>query len=238
MPSAVVLQQVPHEGPGTITDAAARAGCTLDVRHLYRGDPLPALDDADALIVMGGPMNVDDVEEYPFLAPECDLLTEALARDVPMLGLCIGSQLIAKAAGARVFPVSIKEIGWYDVAVTDAGKTDPLFQGQGDALRVFHWHGDTYDMPAGAVLLCTSNPVAHQAFRIGEVVYGLQFHMEVTADMVREWIAVNAGELAGVSDYIDPAAILDAIPAELPRMQAVGDAVLDRWFALAGLARP
>ncbi len=233
MPTAVVFQNIPHEGLGTVADAAARAGWRLDLRNLNRGDPVPdAPRDTDAVIVMGGPMNVNDMHEFPFLDVECRFLREALQHQVPLLGFCLGSQLIAKAAGSVVTPAPRKEIGWYDVELTPAAMHDALFQGCPPRLGVFHWHGDTFDLPPGATLLCTHDVVPHQAFRLGLSTYAFQFHIEMTAAMIEDWIARNGEELAGVRSYIDPAAILAAIPSRLPAMQAVAATVFDRWFAL------
>jgi len=233
MPTAIVLQHVPHEGPGTIADAARRAGWTLDVRHTYRGDAVPDPGAVHALVVMGGPMGVYEAADFPFLAEEIPMIEACIDAGRPVIGFCLGSQLIAKAAGADVYPAGIKEIGWYDVHQTGTGASDPILAGTDDPLDVFHWHGDTFDLPPGAELLYTSVPIPHQAFRIGSRVYAFQFHVEVTEAMIGEWLDLNTEELASVADTIDPAKIRALIPERLPRMQRAGTIILDRWFAIA-----
>jgi GMP synthase (glutamine-hydrolysing) len=137
---------------------------------------------------MGGPMNVYEEERYPFLKREDLFIKEAIQRGKPVLGICLGSQLIAKALGARVFKAPAKEIGWFDVSLTEEGSRDLLFRAFPEFFPVFQWHEDTFDIPRGAKLLATSDSVPHQVFRYAENAYGLQFHLEVTEVMVREWI--------------------------------------------------
>lgn len=147
------------------------------------GQPVPPDPSAFAgVIAMGGPMGVYEEDRYPWLRDEDRLLRAAIARDQPALGICLGSQLIAKADGARVGPGPEKEIGWYPLTLTDDGRKDLLFAGFPEA---FEWHGDVFDLPAGAVNHAASARYPHQAFRVGRRVYGLLFHVDVTAPMVR-----------------------------------------------------
>ena len=178
-------------------------------------------------------MNVDETEKYPFLAAEIEWIRQAVAARLPVLGICLGSQLLAKACGAKVFSNPVKEIGWYVIQVTPEGEDDPLFGDCGRSIEVFQWHGDTFDLPPGAVHLAQSPLCKHQAFRVGESAYGLQFHMEMTAAMVDDWLAEpdNCGELAGL-DYIDPAAIRAAAPQKLPRLQDLARQVLGEFAAM------
>ena len=150
-----------------------------------------------------------------------------------MLGICLGSQLLAKAMGAKVYPNKVKEIGWYSLEMLPATAEDPLFANCEGAETVFQWHGDTFDLPPGGVLLAQSVLCKQQAFRAGPCAWGLQFHIEMTPDMVDSWLSEpgNCGELAKL-DYIDPAAIRAATPREFPKMQQFGRRVLSRFAAM------
>ena len=152
---------------------------------------------------------------YPFLADEVRWLRQAVEADLPVLGVCLGAQLLAKALGSRVFANRVKEIGWYEVELLPEAADDPLFCDVASPATVFHWHGDTFDLPRGAVQLARSSQCENQAFRFGPSAYGLQFHLEMTAEMIDDWLceANNCGELAGL-DYIDPAAIRRQTPRQ------------------------
>jgi GMP synthase (glutamine-hydrolysing) len=193
------------------------------------------LDSAGALIVMGGPMNVDELGKYPFLEKEIGWLRQATAMNLPVLGICLGSQLLAKSLGARVYANGIKEIGWYPVEVMPEGETDPLFAGSGPRETVFQWHGDTFDLPPGAVQLARSERCRHQAFRWGRNAYGFQFHIEVTPEMVETWLEEpeNRCELKSL-EYIDPDEIRVETGRRFPEMRALGERVLPRFLAMCG----
>jgi GMP synthase-like glutamine amidotransferase len=150
------------------------------VSHLYAGDPLPALTDFDRLVVMGGPMSVGDTDAYPWLADERAFVAEAVAAGKSMVGVCLGAQLIAAALDARVYPNADKEIGWLPVRLTDQARGLDLCDGLPLQQTVFHWHGDTFDLPAGAVHLAESDACANQAFLVDGRVLGLQCHLEST----------------------------------------------------------
>ncbi len=232
-----VLQHVPHETLGAIEPQWAEVG--LECRHveLFRRPP-ETLDPggSSGLVVMGGPMNVDEVDRYPFLRAEVGWIREAVEAEIPVLGVCLGAQLLAKALGAAVYPNRVKEIGWYEIELTPEAASDPLFEGCSPRQTVFQWHGDTFDLPTGAVHLATSALCRHQAFRYGPSAYGLQFHAEMTAALVDDWLgeAGNERELAEV-DYIDPAAIRAQTPQCLPRMQTLGRQILPRFAAMCQL---
>ena len=201
---------------------------------LFRETPqqLP-LREAVALIVMGGPMSVHDVGQHPFLTAEIDWIQQAVERRLPMLGICLGSQLLAKAMGARVYPNRVKEIGWYPLEMLSTTAEDSLFADSNSTEMVFQWHGDTFDLPPGAVLLAQSALCKQQAFRVGPCAWGLQFHIEMTPDMVDSWLSEpgNCSELAQL-DYIDPLAIRAATPREFPKMQQFGRRVLSRFAVM------
>jgi GMP synthase (glutamine-hydrolysing) len=196
----LVFRHVPHEGLGTIVTALARAGLphrTIDIAH---GRPsLPPVKSLSGLIVMGGPMGVYEQDRYPFLKRELAYIRNVIEDKKPILGICLGSQLIARALGARVYPNREKEIGWYRVHLTSEGKKDPLMNGE-NAPWVFQWHGDTFDLPTGARRLASSPLCKNQAFRFGQNVYGLQYHLEVDKGMILDWLDQPgaASELAAV----------------------------------------
>jgi GMP synthase-like glutamine amidotransferase len=158
---------------------------TLD---LSLGVPLPKPEDFTHIVILGGPMNVYEEGRYPFLRNEDLFIKEAIQRGRSLLGICLGAQLIAKALGAKVFKAPVREIGWYDVSLTKVGFQDPLFSNLPKRFPVFQWHEDTFEIPIVGQLIATSDSVFHQAFRYGENAYGLQFHLEVTEEMIREWL--------------------------------------------------
>lgn len=236
MKSILVLQHVPHETLGTLEDHFSAAGLSCQHVELFRETPdaIP-LDEAAGLVVLGGPMNVDQIEEYPFLAREVQWIRQALDRKLPILGVCLGSQLLAKSLGAKVYPNGVKEIGWYDIDLTPEAASDPLFGDCGPREPVFQWHGDTFDLPPGAVLLATSPRCRHQVFRYGDWAWGLQFHVEMNEKLVEDWLDEpgNQAELRGLRDpTIDSAKVRRHMPQALAGVQTLGDRVLPRFAAL------
>jgi GMP synthase (glutamine-hydrolysing) len=227
MPEVLVLQHAEPEGLGTIQDALTAAGVKFRTVRGDLGERIPAgLDGAAGLIVMGGPMGVYEQDRYPFLADELALIQTCLGANVPMLGICLGSQLLAAALGARVRPGSRKEIGWYRVSLTPEAAEDRLFRGVPNPFQGFHWHGDIYDVPEGAVKLASSELTGCQAFRHGSA-YGILFHMEVTPASVEAMAQAFPEEMAegGVSR-----AMLEQGRAEhLVQLQAVGVQVFGGW---------
>jgi GMP synthase (glutamine-hydrolysing) len=201
---AIVLQHTPAEGPERIAELLAARGVELDVRHVYRGDAIPTRVEPNELVVaMGGPMGVGDVDDprCPYLAPEILLLREALARARPVLGICLGAQLLAAAAGARVFAntrraadgkvVAAREVGWGPVDFLNVQR-EPALAGMRAREQVLHWHGDTFDLPRGAAHLASTPACANQAFRLGWKQFGLQFHCEVSAESIATWVGEDA----------------------------------------------
>ncbi|WP_456434161.1 type 1 glutamine amidotransferase [Thermosulfuriphilus sp.] len=178
------LQHVPFETPGLIIDWAKSAGFEISKTALYSGDGFPPLGEIDLLVVMGGPMGVHDDEAYPWLKEEKNFLSQALKERIPTLGICLGAQLLAAILGAGVRRNSYKEIGWFPVELTKAGRDHPLCQDIPDRFLAFHWHGDTFDIPAGGVHLARSEACENQAFLYEDYVLGLQFHLEVGPENV------------------------------------------------------
>ena len=183
----VVVQHLAVEGPGLVAAVAADHGFALDVRRMDLGDGLPPAESLEGLVVLGGSMGAYEAAAYPHLAAEQRLLAAAVSRGVPVLGVCLGSQLLAAALGAEVFRGPAPEIGLGAVRLTAAGSRDPILGPSGPELPVLHWHGDTFDLPAGAEHLAASPAYEQQAFRVGRTAYGLQFHIELDRALAREW---------------------------------------------------
>jgi GMP synthase-like glutamine amidotransferase len=209
----LAFRHVPFESGGRLETVLARRGVQLEYLDLYRGaeTPLPA---ADALIFLGGPMSAND--PLPFLHREMAIIREAAERAQPLLGICLGAQLIARAFGAEVRRNPQKEIGWYEVRLTDEGAADPIFAGVPRAATVFHWHSDTFDLPPAGVLLAASDRCARQAYRVGNAIYGLQFHLEATPQMIAGWCAEdeNCADVRELEMPLDPwcnASVLDGL---------------------------
>jgi GMP synthase (glutamine-hydrolysing) len=195
----LVLRHEPFEHLGHFAEVLEEN--RVGYRYHELGEPLPR-EQYSGLIIMGGPMSAND--GLAGLRDELELIERALRDEVPMLGICLGSQLIAKALGARVYRNTDLEIGWEPVWWTDAAKDDALFGGMASPEMFFHWHGETFDLPEGAEWLAYSEKCRHQAYRYGTKVYGIQFHPEITAEMIADWCLqpVNCGdvEAAGVMD--------------------------------------
>ncbi len=190
MRKIAVFQHVPYEILGIFNPLLKEAG--FRIRYVnYGRDPeaRPKLDGYAGLVVLGGPMNVDQIDEHPHLEIEVELIREALDQDIPILGICLGAQLIAKTLGAAVRKNAQKEIGWYDVTPTAEGLSDPLIKHFESTQKIFQWHGDTFDIPEGAELLASSPTCTNQAFRYGDNVYGFQFHLEVDEPLIGKWLA-------------------------------------------------
>lgn len=209
------LQHVAFEGLGNLDPWLKTAGFEVTVTRFFEGAGLPKAEDIDFLVVMGGPMSVNDEVEFPWLSAEKAFIRGAVQARTPVLGVCLGAQLIASAMGARVTPNPCKEIGWLPVqAVPPAGdRAFPVFRFPGE-VEVFHWHGETFDLPAGAVLLASSAGCRNQAFQLGPSVIGLQFHLETTPETLRGLVANCRAELVP-SRYVQPeAALLAAAPTK------------------------
>jgi GMP synthase-like glutamine amidotransferase len=189
------FQHVPFEGLGNIEEWIKVRGHSLSVTRFYNNEPLPKLDDIDWLIVMGGPMGAYEENIYPWLAAEKRFIGQAINKGVKVLGICLGAQLIAAALGAKVYPNAYKEIGWFPINLTEDGGTSALFQGLPAEILVFHWHGDTFDLPSGAKHLAETTACKNQAFSYGNHVLALQFHLDVRRDTIKEWVQSGTSEL-------------------------------------------
>lgn len=241
----LILQHHPVETPGVFAQVLVERGLATQTVRPDLGEPVPPDPEAfSAVIAMGGPMGVYEEDRHPWLRAEDRLLRIAVARDQPTLGICLGSQLIAKAAGTDVRPGPEKEIGWYPLRLTDAGRADPLFSGFPSGFESFEWHGDVFDHAPGAVTLAGSARYPEQAFRLGRRVYGLLFHLEVTAPMVRAMTDAFRGELAGLGDPARPAAILADLGSRTRALNRLGRQLFQSFLGLlpppagAGGARP
>ncbi|MGC8490121.1 MAG: type 1 glutamine amidotransferase [Syntrophobacteraceae bacterium] len=204
------IQHVPFEGPANIGEWAQNRGWDLSATHLYRGDDLPAVDEFDWLVVMGGPMNIYEEKEYPWLAAEKKFLQKAIEKNKIVLGICLGAQLLSDVLGGRVVRNSHKEIGWFPVTLRPEGVASAPFKGFPTRFQALHWHGDTFSLPPGAEMLAESEACPAQAFSAnGGRVLALQFHLESSPDSVRLLIENCADELVD-GEYIQKAdAILE-----------------------------
>jgi len=204
------LQHVHFEGLGCIQDWINKNQHTLSATQFYRNDNLPAIDSIDWLIVMGGPMGVDDESEYPWLKEEKIFIRKAIEDGKTVLGICLGAQLIASALGARVYRNSEREIGWFPVQRTCTDRSQPLSAVLQQTFTVFHWHGDTFELPHGAIRLAESPVCKNQAFFYGKNVLGLQFHLEVTQGSIADMVENGMEELKVESDFVQsPTSILN-----------------------------
>lgn len=226
-----IFQHVPFEGPGLIADWAGERGHSLTLYTLY--DPatvLPTVDAFDMLVVMGGPMGVDDVTAHPWLVGEKRCIREAIAAGKYVLGVCLGAQLIAEALGAEVMPNPLAEIGWFPVAVCDEALGHPLLSGMNTAMTVLHWHGETFALPASASWLMQSAACAHQAF-VRERVLGLQFHLEMTADGIEAIMSACPDYLVEGSEAVQSVRQIRDGVRHIPACRRVLFGMLDNWVA-------
>ena len=189
-----LIQHVPFEKPGTIELWARDRRHEIAVIRLFEKARLPELEKEALLVVLGGPMSVNDEQLYPWLAEEKALLKEALRIGKAILGICLGAQLLAGAAGAKVFPNDEKEIGWFEVSITEAGRKSPYFQVEQEAFTAFHWHGETFNCPPGALILAETPACRAQAFSLGNAL-GLQFHLETDPENIELLLKYCAADL-------------------------------------------
>lgn len=227
--TVVVLQHVAVEGPGRIAAALNRAGHARRTVRLFDAVPVPVGPSGiDGLVVMGGPMSVNDTDAYPHLTFEQNLIADCLDAHVPVLGVCLGSQLLAATLGADVRPGPRIELGWHEVTLTEHGHTDPVLGRVPSPFDPLHWHGDVYDLPPGAVHLASSSLTPVQAFRYERSAYGMLFHLEADHKQVVTMATQFADDVVAAGD--DAADLLD--PSHASRLAQAADRALDAWVAL------
>jgi len=197
--SVIILQHAPHEHPGALGRALAVFGVPYRIIRLDLNQKPPQVQDCAGLLSLGGPMSANDEDEFPWIKAELKLLKAAVRGGVPTVGICLGGQLMARALGAKVIRNFVPEIGWHPVDLTKEGHHDPLLSAAGPDPTVFQWHFDTFALPKGAVKLASSPACPNQAYKIGRLAYGFQFHPEVDARVVREWC-----EIDGVIEELEP----------------------------------
>jgi GMP synthase-like glutamine amidotransferase len=221
-----VVRHVPFEDLGRIGPALDRADLAYEYFDLFAGATPPDPATLRALILMGGPQSANDHTDY--LRTELRLIEATMRAGQPVLGICLGAQLIAKALGARVYPNPVKEIGWFPLHFTESAKGDRLLAGLPNPSTVLQWHGETFDLPNGAENLARSERCRNQAFRYGSQVYGFQFHLETTPEMIADWCRqdANCGDVRELTEPLDPYAF-DR------EQQEAAALVFGRWTALA-----
>lgn len=222
------VQHVPFEGPGAIADWCAERGHELVGMHPYRGDALPAVSEVEALVVMGGPMSANDDASVAWLRAEKRLVEGVVRAGRPLLGVCLGAQILANVLGARVYRARDPEIGWWPLRVRPEARAGTPLARWPDTLVPLHWHGETFDLPSGAVHLAETEACAQQAFLWGQAL-GLQFHVEATPASVGEITGACAGEI-GSGPFEQPAGRIRAEDSRCSALRPLLFAALDPLF--------
>ena len=224
------FQHVSFEGLGSIEPWARERRHDIRVTRFYRDEPVPDSSDFDWLIVMGGPMGVGDEALFPWLTREKKAIENAIRASRAVLGICLGAQLIGNVLGAPVYRNEHREIGWFPVELTEPGRSSPLFGSLPERFEAFHWHGDTFDLPAGAIHIARSEACRHQAFQYGDRVVGLQFHLETTPQSAADLVQNCADELVE-GPFIQPASDLLAPPERFRVINQAMSELLSRMEA-------
>lgn len=224
------LQHVPFEGLGSISRWADRNGCLVAGSRLFAGDALPPISTFDLLVVMGGPMSVNDDMAHPWLKDEKRFITRAMDAGKMVLGICLGAQLIASTAGARIYPNDRKEIGWFPVERTEAARQTAVGCTLAKRAEVFHWHGETFTLPHGAVHLARSRAFDHQAFALGDRIVGLQYHLETTLQSAKALIDHCRHELVD-APFVQTESEIRSRPDRFPLLNAEMKRLLDYFYS-------
>lgn len=228
------LYHSPGETVGIIGDVLKEFKLPFKEVHLHDGEGLPReTGDLDGLIVMGGPMNVDETLQFPFLLPEVQLIERTISDGKPVLGICLGAQLMAKALGEKIFKNDKKEVGWHPIHMAPAAKNDPLFKNFPPTLEVLHWHGDTFNIPKGAAHLARSPHCNSQAFRWGKHAYALQFHFEVTPPMLKGWCNAKSEQEFIQAAGEEPKQIVNATPQAYAALEPAAKQFFSSYLKLA-----
>jgi GMP synthase-like glutamine amidotransferase len=232
MKPIAIIQHVALDGPEYFLDYLNRSEIPSRIFRVYAGDTLPPdVRDYAGVASFGGPMSVHDVAEHPWIPPEVEFLRRAVAADVPVIGHCLGGQLLALALGAGVSKAEIPEIGWIDLQLAAAAMAGEWF-GDRQTLRVFQWHSDTFALPEGASLLASSTFCRNQAFLYGGKHLGMQFHCEVKAPMIRQWLRVGYQDIDGhdLPSVMSVNEIDASLEAGMPQSHAQADVIYRRWL--------
>ena len=233
--SVLFIKHIDIEGPGTMLEYMNTKAIQYQIIDLSLGEKLPSnLNEYQAIVILGGPMNVYEEEKYNYLKDENKFIKKALEEKIPMLGLCLGAQLIAKAIGAKVGKSREKEIGWFKVKLTSDGLNDSIFDGFDNEIEVFQWHGDTFDIPENALHLASSNACANQAFKYNNV-YGFQFHLEVTNNMVKEWLDAYAEEILSMGDKVNKNGIIERANSFAQNYNFQAEVFYKNFFKIANI---
>ncbi len=229
MSEILIFQFAPHEGPGHLTEFLSRLRLAHRLIAVHGDETIPSdFSHASGLVLMGGPMSAND--PLPWIPSLLELIRGAMASDVPVLGHCLGAQLIAKAHGGTVFPNPVKEIGWLPVERVDSPEADDWLGGLAQQFDVFHWHGDTFTLPPGAARIISSRDCANQAFVLGKTL-AVQFHVEMTEKMVRDWAMLGHSEIAFPSATVQgEAEMTSRLPERVMRLHAIADILYGRWL--------
>lgn len=232
-PKILVFQHVPFEPLGTLDPLLKEAGFRIRYVNFGRApEARPSLEGYAALIILGGPMNSDQIEKYPNLVTETEMIREAVDRDMSVLGICLGAQLLAKALGGSVTRNRVPEIGWHHVQLTDAGAREPILAAFDPSQEVFQWHEDGIILPPGAVCLAGSVVSPVQAFRFGDHAFGFQFHLEASRKLIERWLTVpdHRQILADQSANIDVDQIRNRCDEAIENLQSLSHRTFSRWI--------